>query len=63
MMMLADGDVKLIHTVEPDGRVRITIEIAGEVVRAPTFAHTTYSLESLTFMDEIASQDFRRSIR
>ena len=50
---LINGDTEIVTTVEPDGRVRVTVWVHGEMIAAPTFSATDYSQASLEVCDEI----------
>ena len=50
---LIDGDTEMVTTVEPDGRVRVTVWVHGECIAAPTFSAAAYSQASLETCDEL----------
>jgi hypothetical protein len=43
VIRLQDGYTTVDTSVEPDGRIRMTVAVDGEVVASPTFAPTDYS--------------------
>lgn len=43
MIRLQDGFTTVDTSVEPDGRIRMTIAVDGQIVASPTFAATDYT--------------------
>lgn len=61
MTSLVDGHVEVVTTVEPDGRIRQSVWVAGECVAAPTFARAVYSEAQLAVIGEAAQVEDRRT--
>lgn len=50
---LIDGENEIVTTIEPDGRVRVTVWVHGQCIAAPTFSAAAYSQASLETCDEL----------
>ncbi|WP_139812423.1 hypothetical protein [Prescottella equi] len=61
MTTLVDGHVEVVTTVEPDGRIRLSVWVDGECVAAPAFARHDYSMAQITVMDEALRAEDRRT--
>lgn len=64
MIRMEDGATTVDTSIEFDGRVRLTVTVAGEVVAEPTFAATDYSEIALTVCGAImATADRKAGVR
>lgn len=61
VIRMQDGHTTVDTSIDPDGRVRLTVTVAGEVVAAPSFAATDYSETTFIVNGAILSEADRKA--